>query len=252
MNRLRIATWNLGHQAGYNGGYRAPAADVARVASDLEADVLVFTEFVHSVRPDLPAALAAVGFTSVETSEDLGRCNHVLIASRRRLERGGFAGPSFDENARSNVLHVRIPQLDLDVFGVRVPWYKSAADVGRMWEWIGGVQAEYAGRRAILLGDLNVAPDGGRVSRPARQGFDSLAASWLRLAPAEGASYFAKRDGNIWPWQLDHIFVTPALKPGPAEYIYATPSARLVNETASHSRDGILSDHAAIMGDVGI
>lgn len=61
---LRIATWNLAHQAGYNGGWGAPASEVAGVVQELDLDIAMFTEFVPSVRPDFPAALAKVGHVS--------------------------------------------------------------------------------------------------------------------------------------------------------------------------------------------
>ena len=172
-------------------------------------------------------------------SRDVGRANHILVSSRIRIERGSEQSPGFDVDAIANALHVRLPDHDLDLLGLRIPAYKASTDVKRMWDWVNGVQTRYRNKRAILLGDLNVAPEGRARCRAARDGFAALVRDWRHVAPTEGASYFARRQGKVFPQSIDHLFITGELATNaPPRYVYRTESRRLVNDGASYDRNG--------------
>lgn len=255
---MRIATWNLDHRAGK--GRMTPPNLLTQALRELAVDVVVLTEFVPRRSPGFETAINATGLVFAEHSELKGSGNNVLIASRFPLEAGRSTPPDFgDQDAQTNVLHVRLPDPGIDILGLRIPAYAPRHENWRrMWDWIEGSAERLRNGPALILGDFNVDPDASRGSQkwqcPARM--RAMEKDWQR-APASGASYWSVGKGTtgqplIRPRQLDHAFVSRHLRVREAFYQTATASCVLVDPTKPRSREAALSDHAALIVDVDI
>jgi endonuclease/exonuclease/phosphatase family metal-dependent hydrolase len=185
-------------------------------------------------------------------SELRGYGNNVLIASRTRIKkRDEFHPPAGDPHAPTNMLHVHHFESGIDVFGIRVAIYDTAAERRQVWDWLAEpVAASLRSRRSVIIGDMNVNPELQRRDRAFVERFRAVASGWQHAAPVDGASFWSKSEAGIVPTRLDHALVSPLLGVREARYVTRTASYALVEPSDPRNRQLALSDHAALIVDV--
>lgn len=222
-----VGTWNVNHRAGKT-RFRPEAADAVAA---IGADILVITEFFpRNAEAVFREVVAAAGWCHQLASGDPdGRANRVLIASRVPLEAIDPRAPAIDEHLPSNVIAARIPDADVLLIGLRVPWYRDAASRAKVWNWIETRASELSSLPSLLIGDFNVPRESLSVRR-------ILDAGWT-LADVRDATFFGHRGTTS---TIDHIFATPDLRMTEARAItHAGPFDLAGSRTA-------LSDHAVV------
>jgi hypothetical protein len=225
----------------------------------LNADVIVFTEYVprDPKRPHNPRGLSRDEFVTRLSSLELTHTllsplassgNHVLIASRHRLETGKLRPPqdlvAVAPCMSSNTFHVRLPDEDFEILGLRVPDYSKQPPVRRAcWDWIMETAASAVRRPFVMIGDFNVDPQ-----YPSAKCGDRIhklkADDWQHAAIKGEASYWTPGGHGV---QLDHAFFSNYFTVDRVRYVteeqghvFATPPPRRANA---------LSDHAALVVD---
>ena len=237
---MKLIAWNINHRTT---GRAIPPA-MADALAFLDPDLIVLTEYVPSrSHSDFKKALSLNGFSNLLVSAYTPKENHVLIASRVNLEPGDIKAPAIAPSVPSNVLHVQVPDYDLEVLGIRVPDYSKAPRIRHAcWDWIETIAAEVKGRPFVIAGDLNVDPSyppskcGNRIR-------NLTALGWQHALPSEGVSY--------WPLvgysglRLDHAFVCGRLEITGAQYVWEAGSYRFGGRNS-----GAMSDHAALVVEI--
>jgi hypothetical protein len=231
---MRLLTWNLGHQLN---GRRAPD-DVIPALAALEPDIVILTERLPAqARESFLASLAGLGLKHQLAPAAARNGDHVLIASRLKLVPGLLKARKTRDQAPQNMLHAYAPDGVLDVLGLRGPDPGSPPTTRRAcWEWLISAASALKNRRAILIGDFDVAGDGGRSG-----GIDHLTqlidAGWRRAVPTEGAGYPAS---NGAAGGLDHAFLSPSIQQINARYALAAAGFRLAGTKESPSAQPVL------------
>jgi endonuclease/exonuclease/phosphatase family metal-dependent hydrolase len=238
---MRFATWNVAHQAK---AHRQLLESIGTALGALAADVLVLNEYVaNDTHGPFLAALDRVGLKHVQRSGYVHGENQVLIASRYPLVPGNVIGPDITPATRPNWLHAHIPQLGVDVVGVRAPMFKVGKNRREYWDWFEKTVPTLTDAPTVLLGDLNTDPTRTRAcggAHLARLG----ALGWKVVTPASGWAFQGKT-GNTS--RIDHGIVSPGCIASGAEYCTSCGGVNL----AGAPRNGY-SDHAVLMFDVSI
>lgn len=208
----------------------------------LAPDVLVLTEYVQGPAHDgFIAALAELGLRHCKVSTPVPKQNQVLIASRCFLVDGEILAPEIDPAMPPNALHVKLPELDLELLGVRVPDYgRQPALRGQAWDWLPETARRVADRPFVVAGDLNTDPSYSRARYGDRIG-QLVDAGFTHAVPATGASYWARNGHGV---RIDHAFVTKGLAVASAEYVTRIGPHVFVG------KPGGLSDHAALVVEI--
>jgi endonuclease/exonuclease/phosphatase family metal-dependent hydrolase len=211
---MKVLAWNLNHRAA-----RRPIPSwIATAIMEEAPDVLVLTEYVEG--PDHDAFLASLkarGLSTFSCSEQPGRENQVLIASRYAQRRHELVLPDIRPSVRSNVLEVSLANPDVTVLGFRMPAFdgEDRALKRPTWNWLLGEADRLRSGSALIVGDFNTAP-----GDPESHCGDCLEKlnqdGWQHVRPASGCSWRHPQSGA--ERQLDHIFLSPALVPRRAEY----------------------------------
>ena len=225
----RIATWNLHHM-----GRQLTIPDgVGKVIERVRPDVLVLTEYVdRGKRAHFRAALQSIGYQEPVVSPEGKGQNQVLVASLEAQEDGELKAPEVDEAAQTNFLHQRMPRLELDVVGFRVPHYQSEKPVSPTkladyWREFTRIARGKAGGKAVFIGDFNVGNK--KVDAPGQKALRKLVEAGYRMCAEEGG--------------LDRVLVSPKLKRRSFSIIEAVGEHRLTGM-------GGLSDHAMLVVEV--
>lgn len=217
---MKIATWNVNHRA-----VRKTIPDtIAPAIISVDADILIFTEFVHcdtkEDRKAFYAQLNDAGYTHHILSPTTLKENHILIASRIPIVQGDLLAPTTIQSAvPSNFLHVKCVENDTEIIGIRVPDYSKTAykEVAQeYWSWFSSLTEEISSRSFIMTGDFNIDLDKKRYKF--RHHLTNLLENgWKTASPKEGASYYANQ--NNAPHRLDHAFLTDDFDVKDAMYI---------------------------------
>ena len=210
---MRIAAWNVAHQI-----RRRPfPADVLQAFLALDPDVVVFTEYVPG--PDherVVADLAEAGFAGIHISDRVERQNQVLVATRMVSDRGPWEAPPIRPQVPPNFLHVEVPELDLQVVGLRIPMFVRGDTAGEHLyrDWIRDQASAWGAQRTVVIGDMNTGPDRARSWQ--WRSLSSFAADgWSVVTPAEGWSYMGKKGHTS---RIDHALLSPGLVATEARY----------------------------------
>jgi endonuclease/exonuclease/phosphatase family metal-dependent hydrolase len=235
---MRIVTWNLNHRA----RRRDIPGDVGEVIASLKPDLIVLTEYVSGLsEPRFLAQLKLAGMSQVTISEFTPSQNQILVASHMRLVDRRLRPPDIDVALPSNIVHVGVPDSDLEVVGLRIPDYSRMPRVRRQcWDWVEKVAAAWLPHPSILIGDFNTDP-GYSKARCGPRIATMVDAGWSLAAPESGSSYWTLFGLGK---RLDHAFVSPHFKVLAAEY------AKEVNGFRLARGRGALSDHAALVVDI--
>lgn len=214
-----------------------------RVVEHLNPEILTLNEYVHgSSREALVGSLSASGLANWDVSDRQGSNNQVLIASRHRFERGDPKGPETgDGGGPSNFLHVVFPGLNMEVVGIRVPFYTKKIHCDDYWSRLSSLIESTGHRRIIYLGDFNANPD-----QPYPNGYLArLGASYLTRLCDVGWSI--PRPTGEWSYVsgtcIDHVLASPQLPSPQATYVTAIDGVAI----ASNDRKNRVSDHAALL-----
>ncbi len=268
---LKILALNVQHSARAKPTKRG----VVDVVAALGANVIVLTEWMPFHGPAVPGflttddfkiELAAIGLSyvmvSVGVSPEDEKNNHILIASRFPMVRGDQPLPP---DATPNALHVRLPDHDLDVVGLRVPGYgtvskaktltpedkaqlraQSRAAQQAWMDWLLAISRTARDGRAVLLGDIN-SEIGDRSGWRCADRLRTIASEgWNAAVPTEGYSYVSP--GGVGR-RIDYAFVSPSLRVLSSAYHAEVGGHRILGR---RHLDGALTDHAAYMVEVGL
>ena len=236
---MRIAAWNVAHQI----RQRPFPPEVLRAFLTLEPDVVVLTEYVPG--PDharVVTDLSHAGFHGVHISDRVERQNQVLVATRARSLRGPWSAPAHRPQVPPNFLHVEVPELDLQIVGLRIPMFVRGDTAGEheYRDWIRDQASAWGARRTVVIGDMNTGPERARSWQ-----WRSLASfaeeGWSVVTPTEGWSYMGKR-GNTS--RIDHALLSPGLVAKEAGYVAEAGGMVLA---AKHPP--AYSDHAVLVID---
>ena len=230
---MRLIAWNLAHQT----QERAIKLHFVEAIARLAPDVVTLNEYVHGItREPLLEALAHLGFMHVRVSNRVAANNQVLVASRKPLEAGDLLGPSTEDGGgESNFLHVKVPDADLEIVGVRAPAYESNLVLHDYWQKLASVIRSAKERYIVFVGDLNSDPDA-RHHQGARYLVALRSEGWSIPSPLGPWSYVSGT-------RIDHAVASPTVTVSHAEYV-----AQLGDiELASRSRATRISDHAALV-----
>ncbi len=217
---LNIATWNLNHRAA-----RKTIPDtIAPAIVSVNADLLVFTEFVHcdikQDRADFYSQLDDAGYIHRLLSPLTPKQNHILIASRTPISQGDLLAPTTIHPAiPSNFLHVRALEHDIEIIGVRVPDYSKPVykeTAAAYWSWFSTFTASISDRQLVLIGDFNIDPEMKKYKHRHHLA-ELVQTGWSIASPEHGASFWANK--NNAPHRLDHAFLTEKLSHRDAVYV---------------------------------
>ena len=228
---LRVVTWNLNHRA----RQRQIAPAVSQAVAALSPDIAVLTEYVEGQsHSDFVTELAKLGFSTVFRSAKTVGQNQILVASHLPIALGTFRAPALDPALPSNVLHVRVPEFEIDVVGIRVPAYENAESTNACWNWLANATAAFLTRPAVLIGDFNVDPSRASGAR-LRQ---LIGAGWQHAWQEDGWSFCSTGGSKT---RIDHAFVSPKIRVRRASYVSTVGSYVLAGTRSA------LSDHAALV-----
>ena len=159
---MKIAAWNLNNRVG-----KVPfRLEAAAAAIAVDADIYVFNEYYpQSHGKAFQAELESAGWVhqaiSVQTDE---KANRVLIASKNPIAPLPLTMPAFDQQFQSNLLGVKILDLNISLLGIGMPWYKSKALVTSAWSWLEETAASLISQPSIIIGDFNATEQSSAVS----------------------------------------------------------------------------------------
>jgi hypothetical protein len=216
-----------------------------QVLESQDLDVVVLTEVMPTDGAEpLRDQLTALGMSMCAYAPR----ERVVIAAKGPIEAGDFTACELTPATRPNFRHVRIPNMGLEIIGIRVPMFGGYAGAKRKyWEWFDGQAEVWQSRRLVAIGDLNVDP---RHSK--RMGGRSLAAlgkrGWHISDPAEPWSHPFRHPEGTPPTagsRLDHALVSPSLKLRSAKYVTEWDGKVMVQ-----ARKPRLADHALLVVEV--
>lgn len=230
---LKLLAWNVNHR----GRAKFMSARMVGALAALSPDLIILTEYVpHETHGAFTAALGDMGLVHSRLSQDVPKENRVLIASRFPLAEGTICAPPIAPSVPSNALHVVVPDVGIEVLGLRIPDYSKQPAIRRAcWDWLLATAKAAADRPLVIAGDLNTDPKYSRARCGDRIG--QLVNAGFTHAMGEGASYWTPSGVGV---QIDHGFASKGL---------TVLASRYVTEVGEHvllRRPGALSDHAAL------
>ena len=236
---MRIATWNIAHQI----RQRLFPSEVFQAFLSLDPDVVVFTEYVPGPNHDRAVAdLADAGFTGIHISDRVERQNQVLTATRMASVRGSWAAPPIRPQVPPNLLHVVVPELDLQIVGLRIPMFVLGDSAGEHLyrDWIRDQATVWGQHPTMVIGDLNTGPHRARSWQ--WRSLESFAEEdWSVVTPAEGWSYMGKKGHTS---RIDHALLSPGLVAAEARYVAEADGVVLAGK-----HPPAYSDHAVLVVD---
>ncbi|KKG14874.1 hypothetical protein EO98_03805 [Methanosarcina sp. 2.H.T.1A.6] len=238
---MKLLTWNINHRT-FN---KIIPYHMAKAIASLTPDVIVLTEYVPgSSHQRFIEQLDSYGFTHHVISKRALKENQVFIVANTTLESGNILAPTnIEKSVPSNALHVRLPQKDLDILGLRVPINKLKIK-RKNWDWIMTIAAEHRDRPFVIIGDFNTDPEyqpskcGDRISQLVDEG-------WQHAMPKSGASYWDIKTGN--GKRLDHAFISRHFDVLGAKYITSSGSYVFAG-----NKSEAMSDHAVLLIEINI
>lgn len=233
---MNVIAWNLAHQIRLK-----PIPDyLVEVIRDLDADTLLFNEYVDGdIRAPFKEQLRREGFEHQAISPAPGRLNQILAASRFPFVVGDIAPPQFDGSAISNFLHIRFPELGVEMVGLRAPAYVKAADRHAYWAELSAIMDSARDRPILFAGDVNYDPFV-KAKRPDAESVPFHLCDGYRIPnPAGEWSYLGHRGYGS---RIDHVMHTSKLDIESPQYTDWIRGRFLAGPKAFRP----ISDHAAL------
>jgi len=163
---MRILSWNLNHRA----ARRTIPPWISQAIAAQAPDVVALNEYVDArdqvrCRADHQRFLddlSAIGLTHHAMTARIGRSNQVLVAAREPIDSGTLV-PAKDihDSLPPNFLHVRLAESGTELIAFRMPAYeyRNRHKKRLTWDWLIDALGAVQQRPAVLIGDLNTAPD---------------------------------------------------------------------------------------------
>ena len=237
---MRFAAWNVAHQI----RQRPFPKPVLQAFLSLRPDVVIFTEYVPG--PDherVLADLSDAGFAGIHVSERVERQNQVLLATKLPSSVGAWIAPAIRPQIPPNLLHVVIPELDLNVVGLRIPMFVSgdSASEHEYRGWLREQADKWGEHPTVVMGDLNAGPHRARSWQ--WRSLESFAeAGWSLVTPVEGWSYMSKT-GHCSV--IDHGLLSAGLSCVESKYVTEADGVVLAGRHPAAP-----SDHAVFVMDI--
>jgi len=235
---MKIASWNLNHRT-----LEKPIPDTVGTALEsLGADVIILNEFVDGPsRTAFKQQLNDIGYSDIAISDKFPKQNQILIASRTLQRSGDLSPPGLTVAATSNFLHRKLPDLGIEIVGVRPPAYKLKSEQEQYWEQLSSIISQAKGRNILFAGDLNADPDnskyvGGKVLDAIRK--DD---AW-NIPNPDGEWSYISSDGKRSS-RIDHVVCSSTFEQTHARYVYAIDNIVLAGPKGSNP----VSDHAVLL-----
>jgi endonuclease/exonuclease/phosphatase family metal-dependent hydrolase len=246
LERVSVVAWNVAHQV-----HPKPIPpDLAVALVHVGADVIFLTEFVDGPsRGPFRDQLHEAGYVYQAVTQAPARHNHVFAASRLPFECGDVSPPSMestgDDFARSNFLHLCLRDSDIELIGVRAPWWDSKTNSVYRQE-LTAILRSAQSRALIVAGDLNEDPFKGIQEEPVAPVPFREADMYSVPRPA-GAWSFTNHDGTRTS-RIDHVLHTARVWVRDAHYVYDIEGIQLAGPRSARA----LSDHAALTFTAGL
>ncbi len=246
---LQILTWNI--------KACQTAKQITYLTTETRADVLVLTEYRQLVRDDrLTATLHQAGWIYQHTLVTQPNVRGVLIASRLPLE----VLPSdttFDFGVLTDelapcVARVRIPEHDLSLLGVYMPYADGPAKE-TLWAALNTYACAHRAERYVITGDLNSSVEGesegpsvytpGPLKAMREVAIDAwgVMAERYRLPNRDRYTWYSKTMYGLYGIRLDYTLLSPVLR------------EQLAHAHHDHTvRFAGLSDHSALFIDLAL
>jgi hypothetical protein len=239
---IKIATWNLNHRI----RKKEIPDSFFSIMKALNPDLFVLTEYVDcDERLPFKQRLEQIGYTKISVSARIAGQNQVLIASRVDHELGDLQPPSFDQAAVSNFLHVGVPVWDIEIVGLRVPWYTLSSERTSYWRELEKIIDSVKSRKIIFIGDFNCDPNRSRTFG-ARKINSLREEGWQVPVPQGGDWSYISSNGKKRS-SIDHVIGSP--------HIDGKIHGRYIAEVNWHVAAGVkerepISDHAILFCEI--
>ena len=243
---MKILTWNINHRI----SKKKIPREMAEALASLSPDIIVLTEYVEGPSHNqFLADLKSQGFSYWRLSEYKERQNRIFIASRMPLGDGNIIAPTdIIEAVPCNASHVTIPQINLNVLGLRMPLPMNSQQKKKWWDWVTTTARKNQKNPFVILGDFNTepttkGPDGGvRLLNLEENG-------WQHASPVTGASWWVRRDDIVYEHRLDHAFFSNHFTIRDSKYITERGEYVFVKKPGE-LKPNAMSDHAVLLVDV--
>ena len=241
-SNMKIISWNLNHRT-----IEKPIPDDIVIFFEQYApDIIVLNEYVDGEsRNKFKQKLKELGYSHQLLSPKVGRQNQIFIASKNEIILGDISAPDFTEPARTNFLHVTMAETNLELAGLRAPFYKLARERKAYWKQVSEIMAGVSKRQILFLGDINYDPFmNGSITEPDIK-FDLVGS--FRIPNPEGEWSFISIDGKNKS-RIDHVIVSESVKASNVKYLTAYNGITL----AGSKSDSAITDHAVLSIEVEI
>jgi len=237
VTSVRVVTWNVGHRI----TRKAIPEAMGEALVDLDADVVLLNEFVDGApdRDRLRSQLREAGYEYFVVSEAPPRHNQVFAASRVPIELGDITPPAMDSHATTNFLHLRVPDSEIELIGMRAPAYKTAGERRTYWQEVASIVRAAHDRALVLAGDLNMDPFK-RASEYAT-GVEFPDIEMYSAARPEGPWSFASLHDASRNSRIDHVLHNSRIRILEPCYRYEAGGVDLAGPYSPHR-----GDHAAL------
>lgn len=155
---------------------------------------------------------------------------------------GDLDAPGINDAARANFLHVSLPNLGIELVGVRAPAYETASEKRDYWAALSAIVASRKDRPIIFMGDLNTNPDG---KSPIDRTLASIELSGWQVPRPPGP--YSWRDSEGKHSRIDYAICAPAFGYATASYLTHFNGKEIVG-----SGRHVVSDHPALVLDIPI
>jgi len=233
---LKIIAWNLNHRT----HEKKIPVEVGQFIESYSPDVVTFNEYVDGPsRRGFYRELKELGYTHIEVSEPTAGNNQILACAKEPMVRGSLTPPQYDSAAFSNFLHIRLPDRNLDIIGIRAPAYRSRREKDAYWQEVAEIVGTSESKQVILLGDLNFDPFAGIASSAPKVGFSRLPGYYLPN-PVGDWSYISTNGERSS--RIDHAIVSDSI--GITEAAYLSEWENIV--LAGPKDSAPVTDHAVL------
>lgn len=233
---MKLVAWNVNHRT----NPKIIPHSVTRFLSEYFPEVAIFSEFVDSkLLNQFYHEMKEIGFIYSSISEYFPSQNQILILSRLPMTLGHIQPPQITDSAKSNFLHVELPEKGLGIVGLRVPAYKSNSETKAYWSEIESIASKNIDRKLVFIGDLNYDPFRKSSSEAESIPF-GVSTSFFIPKPIGNWSYISG-DGRRFS-KIDHAIVSTSLKVSDVRYMTNWKHIQLAGPTSTSP----VSDHAVL------
>jgi hypothetical protein len=164
--------------------------------------------------------------------------NQIFAAARQPIFIGDVKAPTFDDAATSNFLHIRFEDTAIELVGLRVPAYVTAAERKAYRPRLLEIMRRASNRPIAFAGDINESPF---LKLPDVREVRYVGCPSYRVPNPSGDWSYTSANGQMHG-RIDHVLYTDRLSVTDPRYVRDCDGRLLA---AAHSLRPI-SDHAAL------